>query len=423
MTTVLLVVLAAVTLLLVPVTFVQMLYLDSLRLRTRERPALTLFKEQLEDRIGLKTERGSFVYSLLKHSLLGLLGVLSLGVAAAFGPVHGWALLQACALTFLLMLVAAYIVPQLLYRRTSGHWVVPVLPLIGVLTLLMRPVTGLLTFLQSLAEVNEAKAEEEEAASTPEDLDALIDAGAEEGLIEEEDRKLIQSAVAFNDKTVREVMTPRPSIVAIQADRTLDELRQLAIHEQYSRIPVLGSSIDQVLGFIHVRDMFELEAEQRRTRTVRELIRKIEVVPETKPVSDLLREMQENGTHMVIVVDEYGNTAGLATMEDLVEELVGEIRDEHEPMVDVKVDADGCFVVAGSYDLDHLEELLEFRPHDETESTTVGGLITEWLGHVPQPGEQVERDGIRIEVLAGNELRVEQVRIARVERTRHAEKA
>jgi CBS domain containing-hemolysin-like protein len=143
-------------------------------------------------------------------------------------------------------------------------------------------------------------------------------------------------------------------------------------------------------------------------------------VPETKPVNDLLKEMQQTGAHMAIVVDEYGNTAGLATMEDMVEEIVGEIRDEHEPQLDVEQDEAGAFIVSGSFDLDHLRELLEFRVQGDTESTTVGGLVTEWLGRVPQPGEAVERDGIRMEVLAGNDLRVEQVRISKTEPA-HAE--
>ncbi len=153
-------------------------------------------------------------------------------------------------------------------------------------------------------------------------------------------------------------------------------------------------------------------------RRVKELARPIRLVPETKPVNDLLREMQADGAHMAIVIDEYGNTAGLATMEDMVEEILGEIHDEHEPERDVHKETDGSFVVPGSLDLDRLEELLEFRPPEETESTTIGGLVTEWLGHVPHVGEAMEREGIRIEVLAGDELKVEQVRVSKVPRNR-----
>jgi len=124
--------------------------------------------------------------------------------------------------------------------------------------------------------------------------------------------------------------------------------------------------------------------------------------------------MQQANTHMVIVIDEYGNTAGLATMEDLVEVIVGEIRDEHEPATDVTADGEGAYIVSGSFDVARLHDLVEFRPEAETESTTIGGLASEWLGRVPAAGESVERDGLRIEVLASSSLRVEQVRVSRV---------
>jgi CBS domain containing-hemolysin-like protein len=219
--------------------------------------------------------------------------------------------------------------------------------------------------------------------------------------------------VASGDKTVREVLTPRPRIVAISQDATLEELRDLAINEQYSRIPVYEGDIDSIIGFVHVRDMFELDENERAGRKVREIMRPIRIVPETKPVNDLLREMQEEGAHMAAVVDEYGATAGIVTMEDMVEVIVGEIHDEHEPERDFRQEPDGSYVVSGSFDLDRLGDLLGFRPPDDRESTTVGGLITEWLGHVPAVGEQAERDGIVVTVLAANNLRVDQVRVAK----------
>jgi len=208
--------------------------------------------------------------------------------------------------------------------------------------------------------------------------------------------------------------------VAISADSTLEQLRQMVITEQYSRFPVYEHNIDQMIGFVHVRDMFELEEAERENRIVRELLRPILLVPETKPVSDLMRQMQQENTHMVIVVDEYGNTAGLATMEDLLEVIIGEIRDEHEPDSDVTEDGNGGYIVSGSFDLDRVSDLFQaFRPEEEIESTTVGGLVTEWLGHVPRPGEVVDRDGIRVEVLASDDLRVGQVRITRSQTVTH----
>jgi putative hemolysin len=279
---------------------------------------------------------------------------------------------------------------------------------------------ALFGFVQSVSEMGNGQDSGEQEPTHEENLEALISAGTEEGLIEESDRELIQSVVAFNDKTVREVMTPRPNIVAIEGSRTLEDLRELVINEQYSRVPVYHGSIDEIIGFVHVRDMFELDEEERLRRPVRDLARPIRFVPETKPVNDLLREMQQDRAHIAIAIDEYGNTAGLATMEDLVEEVFGEIRDEHEPGLDIAQDASGAYIVSGNFGVDRLEELVNFRPDEETESTTVGGLVMEWLGRVPQAGEAVEREGIRMEVLASNELRVEQVRVSKGEQKQHA---
>ena len=400
------------TLLLMLITYIQTLYLESLRLRTRELPALEHFKDQIADRIGVDTEDGALIFSLWKHTLLVLLGVVVVGITVEEGHLRR-DLAEAAVIAFLLMLVSAYVVPQLLYRKTRGQWIGPLVPAIKLLLLLMRPLAGLLGFLHSLASLaGQEKAEEEQTAQ--EEIDALIEAGTEEGIIEEDDRKLIHSVVAFGDKTVREVMTPRPSIVAIQQDESLDDLRQLVIHEQYSRIPAFDKDIDSITGFVHVRDMFEVEEAERPLRHVRDLIREIKQVPETKPVRALLDEMRHAGQHMCVVIDEYGNTAGLATMEDLVEEILGEIRDEHEPQLDVVSEGEGVYVVSGSYDLDHLAELFAFHPDEETESTTVGGLATEWFGRVPHAGESIEREGLRLEILASNDLRVDRVRVARV---------
>lgn len=406
------------SILLMLVTFVQMLYLESLRLRTRELPAFEYFKEKLEARIGLKTERGVLTLSLIKHLSVVALGVVCFGAVTEGSEPQPFDVAEALAVSWLVMLTATYVVPQVLYRKTAAHWMLPLTPLIRLLVILVRPLTILFEFLQSIAELNAPHENgEEKNGNAAEQIEAFITAGTEEGFIEEDERKLIQSVVAFGRKTVREVMTARPNIVGMEADRTLEELRQIVINEQYSRVPVYEGTIDNVIGFVHVRDMFELDNKERATRTVRDLVRPLRYVPETKPVDDLLREMQEHGAHMAIVIDEYGNTAGLATMEDLVEEILGEIRDEHEPGRDVAEDAEGAYIVSGNLDLDRLQELLSFRPHDETESTTVGGLVSEWLGRVPATGEAVEREGIRIEVLAGNELRVEQVRISKSEAT------
>jgi len=397
------------------VTFVQLLYLESLRLRTRDLVAIKYFKETLEDKLGFSDEDGAGAFTLVKHTLILLIGVLYFLVFAD-GQAWTWPeVLETASAAWLTMLAVAYVLPQILYRRTSAKWLAPIVPLLRAVGLVAKPFVAVLNFFQSLVELTDESNGAEEPPTPAENIEALISAGTEEGLIAEEDRKLIQSVVEFGDKVVREVMTPRPDIVAISADSNLEALRQLVINEQFSRIPAYEGTIDQVIGFVHVRDMFELDEEQREKRTVRELIRKISFVPETKPVNDLMREMQQDNTHMVIVVDEYGNTAGLATMEDLVEVILGEIRDEHEPDSDVQEDGQGGYIVSGSFDVARLSDLVEFHPEEEVESTTVGGLVTEWLGRVPLAGESVERDGIHIDVLASDELRVEQVRVRRAQ--------
>jgi putative hemolysin len=404
----------ALTGLLAFVSYVQLLYFESLRLLRREALSLEYFRQKVAERIGLDIDHGSLAFSLIKHVLLVLIGLLYL--CAFLRPtVPQWqSVFEAFLCSLLAMLLITYFVPLFLYRRTKGLWMTKVLPLIKALAALAAPLAALIRLFQSVLEPDKDSSGEEVSADAVEHVEALITAGAEEGILEEEDRKLIHSVVAFGDKRVREVMTPRPDIVAIDVNRSLEDLRQLAIHTQFSRIPVYDGTIDNIIGFVHVRDMFELDPEQRQQKTIRDLMRPIQLVPETKPVHDLLREMQREGSHIVIAIDEYGNTAGLATMEDLVEEILGEIRDEHEPERDVKQEAENVFVASGSLDLDRLEDLLNFRPGEETESTTVGGLVTEWMGHLPHAGEAVERDGIRIEVLAADDRRVEQVRISRI---------
>ena len=397
------------------VSYVQLLYLESLRLIRRELPALEFFRDTLAGRIGLEAEHGSLAFSLIKHVSLFLVGVFYLCALVRPDTPHWQSVIEAIGSSFLAMLFSTYFVPFFLYRRTKGLWMRRVLGFAKLLAASAAPLVALVKMFQSLLDLDKNANGETTSNDSVEHIEALIDAGAEEGILEEEDRKLIHSVVAFGDKSVREVMTPRPNIVAIAADKSLEDLRQLVIHEQFSRIPVYRDSIDNIIGFIHVRDIFELDAEERQRKPLKDLMRPIPLVPETKPVSELLREMQRDSSHMVVVVDEYGNTAGLATMEDLVEEILGEIRDEHEPDRDVRQESERVFVAPGSLDLGRLQDLLNFRPNGDTESTTVGGLVAEWLGHVPQVGETVERGGIRIEVLAGDERRVQEVRISRVE--------
>ncbi|MGB9604697.1 MAG: CBS domain-containing protein, partial [Bryobacteraceae bacterium] len=249
---------ALLAVLLAVVSFVQLLYLESLRLRARERPALQHFKENLSGRLGMDHERGALTFSLIKHAGLVALGALCLGAAVRAEGLGLSTLLTGLLSGWAAMLLAAYVTPHLLYRRSRGVWLEPLTPGLRVLALLVRPWVAIFEFFESVIEMGGATEETPEAPRAGNDIEVLLEAGTEEGLIEESDHELIQSVVAFGDKTVREVMTPRPMIVAIQADRTLEDLRELVINEQYSRIPVYESSIDDIIGFVHVCDMFEV---------------------------------------------------------------------------------------------------------------------------------------------------------------------
>lgn len=396
-------------------TIVQTFYLESMRLRTRDLPSLIYFKEVLEPRLRMRsTEEGATTFSLWKHTCLVVMGVLVLAQVTGPGPLVAIDVAEGLGAAVLLMAFSAYLVPQILYERSGCRWVLALVPVLLVARVVVKPFVMALSVMHSLLDIVKPQEEGSVEATPAENIDTLITAGTEEGLIREDDRQLIESVIAFGDKVVREVMTPRPNIVTVKAGDTLAQLHELVVHEQFSRIPVAESSIDEIVGFVHVRDMFEVAEKDRATRTVRELMRPVRLVPETKSVHDLLREMQQEGSHMVIVVDEYGATAGLATMEDLVEVILGEIRDEHEPDSDVKEDGNGGYIVSGNFDLTRVTTLLDYHPEEEIESTTIGGLVSEWLGHVPKAGETIERGGLRAEVLASDETRVVQVRLSRV---------
>src|SRR6266849_4962679 len=243
---------------------------------------------------------------------------------------------------------------------------------------------------------------------------AMIEAGQEEGIIQEGDRDLIQSVVEFSGKTVREAMKPRPEMVAVPSDFTVEQIVELLRVKPFSRIPVYEGSIHHIKGILHTQDVLQVPDSEAHTRTVASLMRKdVYFVPESKLVSDLLREMQRSNIRMAIVVDEYGGVAGLVTIEDLVEEIVGEIGDEHEK-AQVVQENDHSYIVPGNMDVDRLDELFGMRPEGR-ESSTIAGLVSELAGRIPKKGEVIEDEGLRFEVLDSTDRRVERVRITTAE--------
>jgi putative hemolysin len=246
------------------------------------------------------------------------------------------------------------------------------------------------------------------------ELQALLDVGEEEGIIEENEGELIQSVIRFSDRTAGEVMTPRPSIVAVEAGATLEAVRDLMIESKYSRLPVYGGQMDNVEGVIYVRDLLKYWQLGETDHRCVDIARPTYFVPETKPIDELLPEMQKAKTPMAIVINEYGGLAGLVTIEDLIEEIVGEIEDEDEPETgaddaDIVEEAEGV-VARGHVEVGKIERRFEVELAAD-DFTTVAGLVINELGHLPAVGESVTFRGLRFEVLEADERRVSRVRI------------
>jgi CBS domain containing-hemolysin-like protein len=246
---------------------------------------------------------------------------------------------------------------------------------------------------------------------TDSELKAMADVAHEENVIEHDERTFIHSIIDFGDTVAREVMTPRPDMVTVESDVTVRDALEAALGAGYSRIPVEANGIDDIIGFAYAKDLVRAERVGKAGQPVRDSIRPAKFIPESKEVSDLLREMQEEKFHMAIVVDEYGGTAGLITLEDLLEELVGDIVDEfdvEEPTVE-RCD-DGSVVVSALYSMDDADELLDAElPHGTWD--TVGGLMLDLAGRVPDPGDSVEVDGFRLTAVDVRGRRIGRVRI------------
>jgi CBS domain containing-hemolysin-like protein len=264
----------------------------------------------------------------------------------------------------------------------------------------------------ALAETHPAHPE----TAQSEAVEALIEAGEEEGILEESDRELVRSAVEFGDKITREVMTPRPAMIAVPATMTLERFLELIRTHPFSRVPVYAESLDHVIGIAFAHDLLQIADADARIRTVASIQREVTFVPETKRVNELLREMQREKQHMSIVIDEYGGVAGLVTIEDLLEELVGAISDEHEQDDTAVVkEPGGAWVVPGDLEIGRVEELLgDVDLPQDVEATTAGGLVSETAGRIPQTGEVVEGFGLRFEIVASTDRRVNRLRISRV---------
>src|SRR5918993_1012050 len=255
--------------------------------------------------------------------------------------------------------------------------------------------------------------EEEEDDDDSGDLQALIDVGEAEGILEEEEGELIHSIIEFGDTRVSEVMTPRPDIVAVPETATVREARDVILESKYSRLPVYREQIDNVEGMIYVRDLLLSWAEGREDENIQPLIRSVYFVPETKPVAELLEEMQKTHVQLAMVIDEYGGVCGLVTVEDILEEIVGEIEDEDiagEELEEIVEGKDGSYEVLASTEIGKIERLFDMEIEAD-DFTTIAGLVINESGKVPDPGEQLSFRGLEVEVLEADERRINRLRV------------
>ncbi|HEX4021317.1 MAG TPA: hemolysin family protein [Acidobacteriaceae bacterium] len=407
-------------------SYIDRLYFEMGKFLSREfQENIDAWEQRVEPHLGMSRERIALSAGLLTHLSIAALALLFgelLFDRRLFAdlPPKGGEIAQALFAIVLVILFFNRFLPQLFFTRTRGLWIVRLTWLLRFLFYLLLPVTVVLGFLLSvaaLAEQNKPETEEHPAEA----VEALIEAGKEEGILEESDRALIRSAVEFGDKVVREVMTPRPAMFAVSTTTTLANFTEALRTHAYSRVPVYQKSLDDIVGIAFVHDLLQVTDADATHRTVEQIVRPAAFTPETKRVQMLLREMQQDKQHMMIVIDEYGGVAGLVTIEDLLEEIVGTITDEHEIPGGEDTpqhEPDGSVIVPGNFELAHMDALFgqdaDLLLSDEYESTTLGGLVTEVAGRIPLAGEVIEMDGLRFEVLASSSRRVERLRLRRL---------
>ena len=314
--------------------------------------------------------------------------------------------------------IVRQILPRLLVNNNTEQKLLFLLPVVRPLYRLTRTIMPSAPALSSkekqkldiTVSPDSSDDRDDEAAD---DFQALMEVGEAEGIIEESEREMIETMVELSDTRAGEIMTPRTEICALPITATIRDARNLINEQKYSRIPVYRESIDNIEGILYVRDLLQTLSEGSELRSVSEILRDAYFVPETKPANELLKSMQQNHVQIAVVIDEYGGVAGVITIEDILEEIVGEIEDEDiedEEIIEIVEGEGGYWDVLGSTDIDKIERLFDLE-FDDDEFTTVAGFVTSEAGCVPHVGEKLSIRGLEIEVLRGDEKRLNLLRI------------
>ena len=372
--------------------------------------------------------RFSFSLSATIQILLVIFAVLITHIAVRWLAESSFGLLIALASGLVLAGIFRQFIPRLISLRNPERKLLFLLPL-------LRPFYRMIAFaaepwhrsfdrLRQKEALEEAMTEDEEENDDEDDIQALLEVGEAEGIIEEEERELIHSAFEFGDKTVSEVMTPRTEIVSLANTATVREARNVIIESKHSRLPVYREQIDNVEGIIYVRDLLPSLAMGKADSPIAPFIRPVYFVPETKPVAKLLREMQKAHAYLSMVIDEYGGVAGLVTVEDILEEIVGEIEDEdisHEESEAITPAGEGVYEVIGGTEIGKIERLFDMEIEAD-DFTTIAGLVIAQKGSVPRAGERLSFRGLEVEVLDADEKKISRLKLRR-EQDRPAQEA
>ncbi|HEX3118480.1 MAG TPA: hemolysin family protein [Candidatus Acidoferrum sp.] len=396
-------------------SYLTLIYRELGRMTTgRVHEHLEIFENEIEPKLKINRRSGGRTFRILGHFWLAFLVLETTRGVVYFVPGTWESFVEFCVFLTLEVVILMHFIPDMLLYRTTGRWLLPLVPIIRLGMFVAWPARIFLEGAESLARISERDFDQTPEQRTEEGIEALVEQAEEEGIIEPEQASLIEQVVEFSDKRVREVMTPRPDIVAIAADATLEELHTKFIDLHFARMPVYERELDDIFGVVNAQDLLHIADSDLPKRKVRELARTALFVPETKVGSELLREMRHKDQPMAIIIDEHGLVTGLATVEDLVEEIVGESgRNGANPAPDVMREPDGSLILRGSMGIGDVEELLgvQFGEKSDEAVTTVAGLLSHVLGKVPAPGDSIDLEGHRFEVLEANQRKVLRLRV------------
>ncbi len=389
-------------------------YLRLLMRRLTPVAAVKLFQTGTGKRIQADRERVGVSISALHGAAMALFVIGLTGLLIFSQPGHLWGDLGTALLLALgAVAISDQLIPFVLVARHDNPEVILErwMPFLRKAVFVALPLTFPILISTTIARLLDPPEEKQVLPSSQKSLEELIQVGEAEGSISKGEAKLLRAAMKFGEKTVREVMTPRPEIAAIEISAPIESLRKLFREHRYTRYPVYSGQIDRIEGVVTVRDVMGLTPEGQSSATLASLVRPVTFVPETNRIRDLLKELQQSTMQIAIAIDEFGSVAGLVTIEDLLEEIVGEIRDEVEPHArDIVKESPTSYLVAGHTEVAQLAEQLHVSVEGRDYST-VAGLLLFHLGHVPLPGEKVERNGVTLEVVESDPRTVQKVRL------------